>query len=195
MDFLPANELKKMNVCLKNYGKNEVLRKILIMRTKSLYFLVFRSVTKISPCSSCFRRITFRLSKSSVLKKRPRKSELTLISCSVQAEILSFLFFVNKFGQKQQKRRKTIFFFFVSYKENETQSTYSLSPAIVIVSKNKFGSLCSLASLCQFAKNSMGFSGAFSMNDKPDDSIFLVSLLTQIWSVSLVSRLNTQCSA
>lgn len=173
------------------------INKFCVKFTKSLYFLVFRSVTKISPCSSCFRRITFRLSKSSVLKKRIRKSELTLISCNVQAEILSFrsFFFMNKFGQEQQRRKVKQYFFFVSHKEKETQSTYSLSPAIVIVSKNKFGSLCSLASLCQFAKNSMGFSGAFSMNDKPDVCIFLVSLLTQIWSVSLVCRLNTQCNA
>lgn len=106
---------------------------------------------------------------------------------------VSFILWINLVNNNKSEKENDIFF--VSYKENETQSTYSLSPAIVIVSKNKLGSLCCLASLCQFAKNSMGFSGAFSMNDKPDVSIFLVSQLTQIWSVCLVSRLSIQCSA
>lgn len=42
---------------------------------------------------------------------------------------------------------------------------------MVIVSKKRFGSVCSLASLCHSEKNCMGFSGGFAMYDKSDDAI------------------------
>lgn len=125
-----------------------------MIHTKSLYFLVFRSVTKISPLLSCFRRITLRFSKSSVLNGMWYKTNL-------KYELILFFYSCIRFSKKQNH---------ISLKKTK-QMTYSLSPAIVIVSKNKFGSMCSLASLCQFAKSCMGFSGGFWINDKPDVSM------------------------
>lgn len=42
-----------------------------------------------------------------------------------------------------------------------------------MVSKNKFGSVCCMTSLCHLENNSMGFSGKFSINDKPDVFMFV----------------------
>lgn len=48
---------------------------------------------------------------------------------------------------------------------------YSLRPAIVMTSVNRFGSVSSFASWCHDENNCIGFSGGFVMCDKFDVSI------------------------